>query len=316
MKYTVVGAGAIGLLYAARLAMAGEEVLVVTRTDEQAQSLMKKGLLFKDASGAEHGLRMAAQPVSRFSAAGGPPAFAPGCVLLAVKQPHISEELLRGLRRIVPAGVPLLALQNGIGHLERLRDALPHSAVYAAITTEGALRPDMRSVIHTGIGQLTFGGWTPDNLSEGDSDAQKMLLHALIHAGIQAILSNDMKDQVFLKLLINAVVNPLTAIFQVKNGELPRDAYRARMMRALHDESVAILRAAGMAGHDGLWERLLEVCAATAANESSMLRDVRAGRATEISWINGGIIRYAERLGLPSRMNEAVLALVEALNAS
>ncbi|QHW30392.1 2-dehydropantoate 2-reductase [Paenibacillus rhizovicinus] len=311
MKIMIVGAGALGLLYAARLAEAGEDVLLLTRTDEQAQTLQSEGLLYKDVTGIERLVKIPAQSANRYADCESVHAFAADWILLTVKQPDVNETLFHVLRRAAASGASILALQNGVGHLERLREALPAASVYAAITTEGALRPDLCAVIHTGTGLLTFGGWSEDE--KNDAKPQKMLLEALINAGIQAKLSKEMKDQVFLKLLINAVVNPLTAIFQVKNGELPQDPYRLKIMRALHDESETILRAAGMASGDDLWERLLGVCAATAANESSMLRDVRAGRVTEIDWINGGIIQRAKRLGMPSRMNEAVIALVEAL---
>ncbi|SFI60614.1 2-dehydropantoate 2-reductase [Paenibacillus sp. UNC496MF] len=314
MNIIIVGAGALGLLYGARLALAGHGVVLLTRSDEQAGALNDQGLLYKEATGAETKVGIPAASVRQFVDAGAGRGFGADWAVLAVKQPHVDAGLLADLERLLRGGVPLLALQNGIGHMERLAEALPASRVYAAVTTEGALKPDERTVRHTGTGRLAFGRW--DGRNDDGAEAQKMLLDALADAGIEANLSNEIKDQVFLKLLLNAVINPLTAIYQVRNGELPRDPYRLRLMRALHDESEAILRAAGLRSKEDLWERLLGVCAATAGNESSMLRDVRAGRMTEIDWINGGIAGYAKRLGLSSRMNDAVLALVKALRVT
>ncbi|MFC4808273.1 ketopantoate reductase family protein [Paenibacillus sp. GCM10023250] len=314
MNIIIVGAGALGLLYGARLARAGHGVALLTRSDGQAAILNAQGLLYKEATGAETRIGVPAASVSRFADSGARGAFGADWAVLAVKQPQIDAALLADLERLLQGGVPLLALQNGVGHMERLAEALPGSPVYAAVTTEGALKTDTRTVRHTGAGRLVFGPW--DGRRAAGAEAQKMLLDALADAGIEANLSNEIKDQVFLKLLLNAVINPLTAIYQVKNGELPRDPYRLRLMRALHDESEAILRAAGLRSGEAHWERLLSVCAATSDNESSMLRDVRAGRMTEIDWINGGISGYAKRLGLSSRMNDAVLALVKALRVT
>ncbi|NBD22812.1 ketopantoate reductase family protein [Paenibacillus glycinis] len=314
MNIIIVGAGALGLSYAARLSRAGEEVVLLARTDKQAEALSAEGLLYKETTGEETTIEVFARSVSDYLGSGREGAFSPDWVMLAVKQPSVDDGLLDDLRRLTAGGVPLLALQNGIGHMELLSEALPDSPLFAAITTEGALRTDPRAVIRTGTGRLTFGSWA--NADKCGAEPQKMLLRALSGAGIDADMSKEIKDQVLLKLLLNAVINPLTAIFQVKNGDLPRDPYRLMLMRALHEESEGILRAAGLASTEDHWERLLGVCAATAQNESSMLRDVRAGRDTEIKWINGGIAAYAKRLGMPSRLNDAVLALVEALGAS
>lgn len=328
MKIMIIGGGSLGMLYAARLALANEDVMLLVRTDEQAEAISQQGLHYKHVSGDETTIAVRTMATERYlqelesesesnansnseREAQAKESFAPDWILLALKQPQVAETRAETWRRLARGGVPLLALQNGIGHMEILRQAVPGSLINAAITTEGAMRIDSRSVVHTGIGKLTFGNWAEG--WENDDERQKMLSYALCRAGIQANLSNDMGSQVYLKLLLNAVINPLTAIFHIKNGELPRDPARLRWMRALHHESAGILRAAGLRQVDGLWEQLLAVCASTAANESSMLRDVRAGRPTEIRWINGGIARLARERGMPSPMNDAAIAFIEAL---
>ncbi|WP_219836341.1 ketopantoate reductase family protein [Paenibacillus sp. R14(2021)] len=312
MTIIIVGAGALGLLYAARLAQAGEGVTLLTRTEEQAQLISEEGIHYENASGSHARIRVQANTLSRWISDPARPTA--DWLLLAVKQPHVNEVMLQMLSSLAGPGTPLLALQNGIGHLERLQAALPRSPVFAAVTTEGALRTAGNAVRHTGQGFLAFGNWTKNE--ENISKPQKMLLKSLLGAGIEAILSNDMENRVYVKLLLNAVINPLTAIFQVKNGDLPQDPFRLQWMRALHEESEVILRGAGFRPDNDTWESLLKVCEATAQNESSMLRDVRSGRVTEIAWINGGIAARAKQLGLPSPMNDAVTALIVALHAS
>jgi 2-dehydropantoate 2-reductase len=205
----------------------------------------------------------------------------------------------------------LLCLQNGIGHMERLEAVIPSARLYAAVSTEGALRVGDNEVRYTGRGTLTLGRWPK---TDGTADeAQKMLARALMTAGIDTILSNEMDNRLYYKLLINAVINPLTAIYGVTNGELSLDPIRKKLMAALHAECEKILLAAGMRPDGDAWERLLSVCLHTADNESSMLRDVKAGRTTEIEWINGGISALAKRTGIPSPLNDAVSAIVKAL---
>ena len=167
-----------------------------------------------------------------------------------------------------------------------------------------------RPLIIQDTGSWTFGGWP---LQAESDQMQKMLAEALDHAGIDAKLSNEMSNRLYHKLLINAVINPLTAIYGVTNGDLPQDPMRKKLMAALHAESEAILKAVGWRHDEDSWERLLTICKQTASNESSMLRDVKAGRMTEVDWINGGIAELAKRFNMQSPLNDAMTAIIKSL---
>ncbi|WP_308638901.1 ketopantoate reductase family protein [Paenibacillus silvisoli] len=313
MRIVIIGAGAIGLLYGARLALAGTDVVMLVRTAGQAELLRREGIVLIGQDGVQSAAKVDASVIGDYEPAENGQA---DWIWLAVKQAHLDETLVGRIGRISAgtAPVPVLALQNGIGHMDALDKALQAPQLHAAVTTEGALRVDSHTVRHTGNGTLTLGRW-PKN-EENASKPQKMLLKTLKAAGIEASLSNGMEDAVYQKLLVNAVINPLTALFGVRNGELPADPNRLRLMQALHEESKRILIAAGMADRQDSWERILHICEATGRNESSMLRDVKAGRRTEIDWINGGIIGLAGKLKLPAPMNEAVYALIQTLHTN
>jgi len=317
LRIWIIGAGAIGLLYGLRLARSGAEIIFYTRTKEQAAVLNTQGAVLKE-NGKASLLQIKALPIGERVEAAAPEDW----IWITVKQPHMDEELLGQLAALACEGASVLSLQNGIGHLPVLHASLPHSPIYAGITTEGALRHDLHTVDHTGIGQLAIGlAYSPNDAmppSKTVEKSQKMLRAVLDTAGIDVLLSNESKEmesRLYQKLLINAVVNPLTAIYGVKNGELPKEPLRRAMMAALHRESAAILQDAGLL-HDPeeeSWDRLMSVCSKTAANESSMLRDVKSGRLTEIQWINGGIRAIARQLNQPSPLNDAVIAMVQAL---
>ncbi|MOA32778.1 putative 2-dehydropantoate 2-reductase [compost metagenome] len=123
-----------------------------------------------------------------------------------------------------------------------------------------------------------------------------------------------MNNRIYHKLLINAVLNPLTALFDVKNGELPAHPTRMALMRALYEETALILKGAGMQLESDGWAQIIEVCERTSGNVSSMLSDVRAGRKTEIGAINGAVVRLAEQQQLKAPCNRAVMELVDALS--
>lgn len=318
MRIDIIGGGAIGLLYAAKLAWSGEEVTVWTRTEKQSDQISRRGISLLHVEEKQsartvavssewlHAKRLSTDKLGNLS-----------WVLLAVKQTAINDELLHLLRTMAQmacGGISIVCLQNGIGHLEKLRRALIGTPIYAAVTTEGARREDERTVIHTGMGELWISEKAEDgyNYDVRRASLQNLLLPTLNKAGFRTFLSNEMENRIYQKLLINAVINPLTALFNVVNGELPNDERRLKWMRALHNETKLILLSAGMKDTGDSWNRLLDVCRLTSGNVSSMLTDVRAGRETEIEAISGAITKLAARYGMPSPLNQAMAALIEA----
>lgn len=320
MGIHIVGGGAIGLLFAAKLALAEVETSLWTRTEEQNKLLHEQGLLLVNGHGEEQLVRVASEWLNEDRIADQEKEDEMW-ILLAVKQTAIDDELLahvKALAGMAKNGASVVCLQNGIGHTEKLAAALSRTPVYAAVTTEGAKRENGRKVQHTGIGELWIGdiGLKEQKNAEKCENAQKMLLLSLQKAGFHAFLSKDMNNRVYQKLLINAVINPLTAIFDVTNGQLPQHHRRLQHMKALHNETYEIVVAAGMEPIENSWEIVLDVCRRTSSNVSSMLSDVRAGRRTEIEAINGAVSRLAAQLGLKSPLNDAVTALIEVYDTS
>jgi len=312
----VIGGGAIGLWLAANLAAAGEDVTLWTRTERQSFLITEAGIGLTDTDGNFRTVRVQSESLHR------PRVLAQkvkgeedSWIILAVKQTAIDKALIELLRELteVRGRTALLCLQNGIGHLERLASELGSVPIYAAVTTMGAKREDERRVMLAGTGELWIGD-RAENCPEIDeirAKSQKKFLLSLQKAGFQAFLSNEINNRIFHKLLINAVINPLTAIFDVTNGELPRHERRVHIMRALHNETADILKRAGMRDQGDSWAQVLDVCVRTSANVSSMLADVRAGRETEIRAINGAVARLAASYGMNAPMNEAMAAIVE-----
>jgi 2-dehydropantoate 2-reductase len=314
VRIGIIGGGAIGLLFGAKLAMAGENVTIWTRTAEQRESIVKAGISLTDELGTEHFLRVAGETLSeaRLRDAEKNGLSPADWYLLALKQTDLTSEAIDVIARLIvttPGTPPLVCLQNGTGHLGKLAAAAKgRFAIYNAVTSSGAKREDIRSVRHTGSGPLYLESST-------DGVRQKMLLNCFIRAGFDASLSNDIHNRVFQKLLINAIINPLTAIYDMTNGELPAHSGRLSLMKALHDETASILRAAGMEDWPDSWSGVLGVCERTSLNVSSMLADVRAGRRTEIDAINGEVVRLGASSGLGAPLNECMLRLVSTLGS-
>lgn len=326
MRIDVVGGGALGLLFGAMLAEAGVDITIWTRSQEQAVLLAERGIRLLELGGeAEKIIPVKSSWIGHASSAARPDLSNSDKIIdrwvwLTVKQTDINDELLARLHALTSGTeaerTAVVCLQNGIGHLERLERALSQAPLYAAVTTEGAKRLDSRTVEHTGKGQLWLGDWNASNHNSYEylGPSQEMLVNMLQSAGFSSFLSKDLKNRIFNKLLINAVINPLTAIFNVTNGELSKDPLREKLMRALYSETEKILVTSGMNMPKDGWQLIIDVCEQTSRNISSMLSDVRAGRITEIDAINGGVATLAEKRGMQAPLNRAIAELVQALH--
>lgn len=320
MKFEIIGAGSLGMLLAATLAEAGAQVQLVTRTQEQAQALRSEGLLLTRQADPIEG-RSRVEHIHVHPAAAAfeelqcntrqkDPA---DCVLLTVKQTAITDPFAEFVSSRLHAGARLLCYQNGIGHTDVLSRYIPESRILLAVTTEGALRHKPYHVEHTGRGMTWIGSMMPALMTSHDDEIQKKLEIQLKQAGFAVSLSNQITSKVWNKLLMNAVINPLTAILQVTNGMLPELPAALTLMRTLFDEGTMLATELDIPLAPDLWEQLLTVCRLTANNHSSMLQDVQSRRRTELDSITGGLLAKSREAGVSLPTHEAVYALVRSI---
>ncbi|WP_127582740.1 ketopantoate reductase family protein [Paenibacillus koleovorans] len=310
MQVWCVGAGSVGLLLASKLALAGADVTVIARSEEQAEQIRTNGILLRQQEGAVLDIRVQTSVIREMN-----PDQTPNWILLTVKQQHITEGLVAEMGRRCRAGARLLCFQNGIGHIERLHPDVPASRLDWAVTTEGARKEGPATISHTGRGLTRIGSALPEipaNEAEIAEKEQKKLAELLNAAGFVTFVSNNMREIAWNKLLMNAVINPLTAILECRNGELLNSEALAPLMRTLYEEGADAAAAAGIRLHEDLWNQLLDVCRKTANNHSSMLQDLLAGRTTEIDWLNGALLAEARARQLALPTHEAVYRLVKA----
>ena len=153
-------------------------------------------------------------------------------------------------------------------------------------------------VKRAGEGHTWFGRdvHTKEIEKEASRNLEEVRLQALLQqAGFNCTASNQIDKLIYRKLLINAVINPLTAIWRIPNGGLLQNDYRLEVMRRLYDEASAIYKASDIMVGTDMWEEILSVCRSTASNTSSMLADVMQGRRTEVESISGQMVQLAHR---------------------
>ena len=302
MNVTVVGPGALGCLFAAYLARAGHRVWMLDRDRARARLISGQGVVLYDQG------QQLVLPVEATADAND--IDKAEFILLCVK----SHDTLAGIGRAAPLlhqGSILIALQNGIAHHQVLRSELTRWAV--GITAQGATLCGPGQVKHGGEGLTSLGFIEPAG-RELNRQLQKIEM-VFNRAGLQTEVSRDILGRVWNKLIVNAGINALTALYNCPNGGLLEEP-RALVKLELAVQEVARLAAAkGIKVHDDPVAMTKKVCQATADNISSMLQDIRQDRATEIEAINGAVVSEAHRAGLPVPVNEELLAAVMALQS-
>lgn len=325
----IFGAGAIGLLFYSKLISNDSSAIIHlwTRTAEQASIMNQQGITIQTSTIDHHSepqlwipsVTQNAYAIDELNNYSHIPKA--DYILVTVKQKDITADLVGKIQQRAGEHTRIICLQNGV----RTDNLWPSPwQVYAAITTEGAKRMSTNEVHHTGIGKTVIGSLS--NLSSArvgnktksiDKEEQLLiqpLLNELQQAGFDIRLSNNIDKDIYRKLIINAVINPLTAIWRIMNGELLVSEQRLFVMQQLYNEVIEVYQDAGIESSSLWWEEILEVCRATSTNTSSMLADVLQGKTTEIEWINGSIIKMGQDYGIATPANYWVYHLVEAMN--
>jgi 2-dehydropantoate 2-reductase len=300
MRIAIVGAGALGGVVGFHLAAAADVVLVDPWAEHVA-AINGRGLTCERDGRAE----VRAVPAVTDPAAAGPCDAA--LVLVKARQTPWAAAACGAL---LAPGAVAYTLQNGVGNLELLAAALGPGRAGQGVTALGATLLGPGAVRHAGAGATVLGA-APHRARAA------ALAAALAASGLPASVSDDVEGLVWGKLVVNAGINALTALLRVPNGALA-DAPAARaLMAAAAAEAAAVAAARGVrlpyadpAAH------VEAVARATAANRSSMLQDLLRGAPTEAATINGAVAREGARLGIPTPLNAALAALVEAAEAT
>ncbi|HEY3698818.1 MAG TPA: 2-dehydropantoate 2-reductase, partial [Spongiibacteraceae bacterium] len=261
----LLGTGAIGCLFAAYLRRAGVALQAIVRDDATLQQLhANSGFALR------HGDECTTIAID---------AATPETIAQPITQLLICTKAQQTLTAVTAikahfAVKPLLILlQNGMGVRELVQREIPDATILHAITTEGAYRSARFDVAHAGRGNTVIGAILPQ---------QQLLAEYAVRAlqcELPIAMADDMQLQLWIKLAVNCVINPLSAIHRCRNGELLQLPAIDTIVAALCDEFVTVANAEGLSLHAAqLREAVYRVMRDTAQNRSSMLQDIEAGR--------------------------------------
>jgi 2-dehydropantoate 2-reductase len=272
MKIGVIGGGAVGLLFSHYLSEKFDVTLLVRRAG-QAQDINRYGLtLVRNDCDYNSFIRTERLAESSLEF---------DTIIIAVKEYDLDSVL--GALADTDVSVPLIFLQNGIGHIDRVKN-LAHETLLAGSVEHGALKENDHTVVHTGKGRTNLA------IIRGESTGIEEIIIQEIK-NFPFSIQDDYEKMILKKLFINILINPLTSIARVKNGRLGENPHFLHIQCLLFGELHILFPHM----KDLLtFQEVMDIVKNTSSNRSSMLKDIEERKNTEVETILGALLLKAE----------------------
>jgi len=320
VKICVVGAGAIGGLLGARLALSGHDVTVIDRGAHLA-AIQKNGLTLIDLDGSE---RVARTVDARDSLDG---LARQDLIILAVKA-HFLDSIARQIPALADPRTTIMTVQNGIPWWyfhhhggphdgRRLRSVDPTGVleknIDSGLIVGGVVYP-AAAVPEPGVIKHIEGDYFPVGELDGrESDRVKRLYDLLVGAGFRSRILDDIRSEIWLKAWGNLSFNPISALTHATLASICQMPETRKLAATMMREAQDIAETLGITFRHTI-EKRIAGAEQVGAHKTSMLQDVELGRSLEIEALVGAVLELAEITGTPAPSIEAIYACVKLLN--
>lgn len=287
------GTGAIGSLLGAHLSRYHDVTLV--GRPPHITAIQKKGLTLTGKTAHTVTIRALTTPLVEPS----------NLIILTVKA-YDTKAAAQQIKKILTPSTTVLTLQNGLGNIEILEEAIPRNQLLAGVLTHGALLSEPGTVIHTGKGTLILG-----ELDGKHTARVRDIAAAFTISRLPATISRDITKDIWIKTIVNSSINPLTAFYACPNGYLHANPILRRVVDQICAESTAIAKAAGIkVTKEAMIAATSRVIRDTAQNSSSMLQSLQRGKPTEIEALNDALVRIGNRNHADTSLNRLLTQLI------
>ncbi|MGB7023740.1 MAG: ketopantoate reductase family protein [Candidatus Acidiferrales bacterium] len=302
MKICVVGCGAVGSIFAAHLARKGEaEVYAYDVAKEHVEAIQKHGLRISGAADFTAPVKATTNareiPVCDFG-------------IVATKSTH-TRTAIAATAHLFPESAAVCSVQNGVGNEEILAEHVRYVIRGTTFPAGHVIEPG-----HVGYdiqGDTWIGPFEP---SHTPMDRVQALSDLLNRSGLRIIPLEDARGAQWTKLIFNAATNPVGALTLLHHGAATRLPATGQLFDELISEGTAIAKALGIELHGNPRDLVQKGASAPGKHKASMLQDVLAHRQTEVDFMNGAIVHWGEKLGIPTPLNKTMWALIKGLEHS
>ena len=302
MKITMIGAGAMGGVYGGLLKRGGADVTLLDTRADHAAAIHRDGLKVEGVRG---------NHVVKVTVATEPSGLAPADLAIVFTDANATREAARIATRVLKPDGCAMTLQNGIGNVEALVEALGAPRVIAGVSMNSAANPEPGRVLYTNAGMTSIG-----ELDGRESERVRSIAAMLNAVEIPTEIVADPMMYVWRKWVLNCGVNALTAVTQLRSGDMFRVPEMNDLQQHVIDEILMVVNRKGLKLADPDPRGTIRGHCLKRFNKPSMMQHIEQGRRTEIDAINGALVREARALGIAVPYNEAVVAIVKGLEKS
>jgi 2-dehydropantoate 2-reductase len=298
MKIVIVGGGAMGSIFGARLSRAGHDTVIVDTAQGLVDKINADGITM---------IRDGETLVTPMTATSDPSSLGPvELVIFCVKSYH-TEAAAHLVREVVSADTVVASLQNGLGNGDVLAATFGAERVTVGVTYNSGIVRAPAEVDHPADKATVVGSLTDD-----DTDGPHRLAQALNDAGLETTVASPVAPDVWRKLIHNAALLPTSALTGMTVGVLGACTDTHNLATNTANEAIAVAQALGHPiDREERISSIETVLASGSASKASMLQDFEAGRRTEIDVINGAVVRTADEVGIDVPINRTLVQLVK-----
>jgi 2-dehydropantoate 2-reductase len=302
MKIAIVGAGAMGCLYGARLSTLPEnEIYLLDVWQEHLDAINQYGVQMEEDG--------SFQTYDNLKACRHAYEIGPVDLAIMFVKSTMTKQAMVDNKALLKESTMVLTLQNGLGNVDAICEVVPQNHVLAGTTAHGATMLGPGRMKHAGTGKTVIG-----ELSGEVTERVKGIADMFNRACLLTETSDNAIGLIWGKLLSNVGLNAITAITGLLNGQILDYPETEELMTLAVLEAKAVADAKGVKlSYDDAVEHTRALCKATAPNRSSMLQDISNKRKTEIDMINGAIVREGRALGIPTPINLALTNLIKTI---
>ncbi|MBV9086957.1 MAG: ketopantoate reductase family protein [Acidobacteriaceae bacterium] len=302
MKVCVVGCGAVGSLFAAHLARLDDvEVYAYDVYKPHVDAINQNGLRLSGAADFTAKLKASSDA-----------AQIPRCDygIVATKAIH-TRQAIEQTERVFDENSAVCSVQNGAGNEEIIAERVRYVIRGTTFPAGHLIEPG-----HVGFdikGDTWIGPFEPTHTQIARVEE---LASVLTRSGMNTIALPDARGAQWTKLIFNAATNPVGALTRLHHGAATYFKPTGDLFNALIAEGESVAEAIGIKLHGDPRELVTKGANAPGKHKASMLQDVLASRQTEVDFMNGGIVEWGEKVGVPTPLNRAIWALIKGLEHS
>ncbi len=310
LKICILGAGALGGALGGVLTEAGHEVWLINRNAAQVEAMTRRGLILRDGAGVDRTVVVhaatSAQGVRMDSGA-------VDLVIVLVKSFHTAQAMQAATSLIGPQTV-VMSLQNGLGHEDILADIVGRERVLAGKTYAGGSQLGPGHVLVGTIGKDTHIG----ELDGRITPRVQRIADTFNAAGLDTIVSANIMGTIWDKLLVNVATGAVSGISRLVYGELYQVSELEATGIAAVAEAMAVAQASGitLSITDPRQPWLKAGAGLPYDFKTSMLQSLEKGSVTEIDFINGAVVRQGAKCGVPTPVNQTLVACIKGIERS